>query len=330
MKKLGPIIISLGSFFPLMGTAQEFDPKPWLEDLSQSRAAFTEKYANFDWAIFERQIDLSKLFAETRDRVATAGSDVQAKAAFDRLARQLGDGHVEFQWPNIRTGGGKDNAPGNACADLGYEVNKLARPLASHIRGYKSISQASQEFPAGLLTVGDTKIGIVKIGLFSPQGSPSLCETAIRALKISANESCDDACSDTVEQWAAEKMTGDLEETLAALQKAGATTLLIDITQNGGGNEWTEAAARMVTGVPLVSERLGFVCGAHWVKKWSDLAADLRKAAASAPRDREQILLARPMRKHELLRLTALRTRTGRASGRPANGWATAHSRPAS
>jgi C-terminal processing protease CtpA/Prc len=92
-----------------------------------------------------------------------------------------------------------------------------------------------------------------------------------------------------VEQWATDKMTSDFEVTLLALQKAGATTLLVDITQNGGGSEWTEAAARIVTGVPLVSERLGFVRGAHWVKKWSDLAANLRKAT-SAPQDHEQIM----------------------------------------
>jgi hypothetical protein len=289
MMKLYALALSCASIL-LMGSAQGFDPKPWLEDLNQSRAAFAEKYANFDWAIFQREVDLSKLFAETRDHVVAANSEAQAKAAFDRLARQLGDGHVEFQWPSVPAIGGNGSAPVNACADLGYDARKLGRPLASHIQGYKPVLGASEEFPAGLITLGDAKIGVVKIGLFSPEGSPSLCEGAIQALKLSPKESCDDTCSDKVEQWATDKMTSAFEVTLLALQKAGATTLLADITQNGGGSEWTEAAARMVTGVPLVSERLGFVRGAHWIKKWSDLAADLRKALVSAPQDRHQIM----------------------------------------
>ena len=101
MTKL-PVTIALsGAAILLMGAAPQFDSKPWLEDLDQSRAAFTDKYANFDWAVFEREVDLPKLFDETKDRLAAARNDGEAKATFDRLARQLGDGHVEFQWPSV-------------------------------------------------------------------------------------------------------------------------------------------------------------------------------------------------------------------------------------
>jgi hypothetical protein len=117
MIKLSGLALS-GASILSMGSAQAFDAKPWLEDLNQSRAAFAEKYANFDWAIFQREVDLSKLFAETWDHRSAAKSEVQAKAAFDRLARQLGDGHVEFQWPIVPAIGGNGSAPVNACADL--------------------------------------------------------------------------------------------------------------------------------------------------------------------------------------------------------------------
>jgi hypothetical protein len=291
MMKLPLTMALCGASILLMGAAPQFDSKPWLEDLDQSRAAFTDKYANFDWAVFEREVDLPRLFDETKDRLAAARNEGEAKATFDRLARQLGDGHVEFQWPSVPTVGGRDSASFNPCADLGYDARKVGRPLASHMQGYKPIPGASQEFSAGLITIGHTKIGVIKIGLFSPEGSLFLCDGAAQALKISPTESCDDACSNKVEDWASGKMTKDFEATLLKLHAAGATTLLIDITQNGGGSEWTEAAARMVTSLPLTSERLGFVRGAHWVKKWSDLTAELTQAAPAAPDvDRVQIM----------------------------------------
>jgi hypothetical protein len=265
----------------LIGATASFETAPWLEDLDQTRDAFTNGYANFDWAVFQRQADLSKLFDETRERIAVARGEGEARAAFDRLTRQLGDGHVEFKWPSVSNLGRKPPAV-STCADLGYDARQMGRPLASHMQGYAAVAGAS-EFPAGLVTIGQHKIGVVKIGLFSPHISPSLCEGALVALNMAPTEPCDDACSDRVETWASAQMTKDFETTLTALKSSGATTLLVDVTKNGGGSEWAEAAARMVTGVKITSEHLGFVRGAHWVKKWNGLAEDLRKAAAAAP-----------------------------------------------
>ncbi len=63
--------------------------------------------------------------------------------------------------------------------------------------------------------------------------------------------------------------------------------LLVDVTGNGGGSEWAEAAARMVTPVRLKSERIAFVRGAQWSKEFADAERDLRKAASNAsPADR--------------------------------------------
>ena len=276
----------------LVGATPPFDPKPWLEDLDQARDAFAHKYANFEWAVFQRQADLSKLFDETRDRIAAASGEREAKAAFDRLTRQLGDGHVDLRWPIESKLGGKPMAGTHTCADLGYDARQMGRPLASHLHGYQAVMSAASEFPAGLVTMGGHKIGVIKIGLFSPHGSPSLCEAALEALKIAPTEPCDDACSDKIEEWASAQLTRDFEATLAALKRAGAATLLVDVTQNGGGSEWAEAAARIVTSVPLTSERIGFVRGAHWVKKWNDLAGDLRNAAATAPAADQTRLIA--------------------------------------
>ena len=59
---------------------------------------------------------------------------------------------------------------------------------------------------------------------------------------------------------------------------------------NGGGTEWAEAAARMVTAVRLKSERIGFVRGPHWENRFAYTVDDLQAAAKSASRKDQAIL----------------------------------------
>src|ERR1700736_497081 len=75
-------------------TPPTFDPKPWLEDLEQVRESLSTKYANLEWAVLQHEIDLTTLFNETKAGIASATSDTEARASFDRLAHKLGDGHV--------------------------------------------------------------------------------------------------------------------------------------------------------------------------------------------------------------------------------------------
>ncbi|HEX3651770.1 MAG TPA: hypothetical protein VHU18_02980 [Rhizomicrobium sp.] len=81
----------------------QFDPKPWLEDLQQTREVLSTKYANLEWAVFDREANLPQLFVDAqKKRIAAAQSETEARAAFDRPPRKLGDGHVVFEWPSHR------------------------------------------------------------------------------------------------------------------------------------------------------------------------------------------------------------------------------------
>lgn len=67
--------------------------------------------------------------------------------------------------------------------------------------------------------------------------------------------------------------------------------LLVDITNNGGGTEWAEAAARILSPKALTSEGRGFVREPHWSKQWKTLATQLREAARAADKgDRARLL----------------------------------------
>jgi hypothetical protein len=241
-----------------------------------------------EWAVFDREADLPALFARTRTRIEQAHNDYEARSAFDRFARYLNDEHVSFNWPHGDAPKDTSAAPPLPCAR--FNPVYVAKPLASLIQGFHALPGAP-EFPAGTVDVNGTKVGVVQIGIFWDAGFPSLCDTALAALNIPKDKPCDDKCSDHIDDWAYVKMTGDFGATLRALKDAGAETLLVDVSGDGGGTEWSEAAARMVTPLRITSMRVRVARGEHWAKIFAEDEADLKKyAAAAAPKDRKYLL----------------------------------------
>jgi hypothetical protein len=256
-----------------------FDPRPWLEDLQQVREALLTKYANLEWVVIEREVNLESLFASTTSRLEAATSDAEARAAISALTKELGDAHVGIRW-NKRAA---SETPHADCAQLGYSDETRSGGVGRYIPGFSPINDSSaKEFPAGVIPIQGHRVGVLGIGIFTPDGVPELCSEALSALHLAPDSLCDDACSDTVGAWVSARMTRDLAEQLRALSRAKAEVLLVDITGNGGGTQWAEAAARMMTPLRLKSERMGFVRGPHWAKHFAETVASLREDARLA------------------------------------------------
>jgi C-terminal processing protease CtpA/Prc len=287
--------------------APPFDPAPWVADLEQAREVFATKYANLEWAVYEREADLPALFAETRSRVEAAASDADARAAFERLTRRLGDGHVRFVWPTAAAA--LPAEPRHAdCGALGYEARMRASPMVANAIGYRPLpASAGEEFPAGTLEVGGRVVGVLEIGVFTEKGFPELCTRALAALHVDAADVCGPDCGDRVDTWAAAQLTRDLARRVRELGEAGAQLLLVDISGNGGGSEWAEAAARMLTPIRLRSSRVGFVRGEHWASGFAQTETELKIAAdATDGADRALLLgLARQVSDRRLIAATA-------------------------
>lgn len=245
------------------------------------RAAMQQKYANIDWLTGERGLTLAALFDPAAARVKVAGSDEAARAVFDRLIRRIGDGHVDIDWPQPTHVGEQDHAPADACTTIGFDARRRSPGIAPHLAGYRPIA-GSSSFPAGMVTVDGKPVGVIRIGGFETQGAPALCRAAIAALHIPVEKPCDGSCQDSILTWTYDRMTQDLADRAAQFRVADATALVVDISDNGGGSEWAEAAARMLAAKPISSERIGFVRGQHWAKHWDILATQLRAAAAKA------------------------------------------------
>jgi hypothetical protein len=270
----------------LSASAAEADPPEvfgrdgWLADLEVVRSAFATKYPDLEWEVFERGVNLNNVFAEARAGIERANNTSEAERVFDQLARQFGNRHVRFDWPEYAPGrAGSGDASG--CAN--YNERMQASPLSALIPGFHALSpQPSAEFPSGTLRLGKHLLGVLKIPLFSPDGFPTLCEQAMLALGINAHGRCGGDCADRLEAWTASQLTLDFARVLAAIRASGADTLLIDIAGNGGGSEWAEAAARMVTkkrldGIPTYFER-----GDHWAARFDRWEKELREGAAGA------------------------------------------------
>lgn len=104
-------------------------------------------------------------------------------------------------------------------------------------------------------------------------------------MHIAENAKCDEKCDDEVQVATANLLTSALVDRAKALEAAGATTLLIDITHNGGGSDWVEAASRALSSVPLHDARMAFIKHEHWTRQLQDdlkqVQTDIKNGALS-------------------------------------------------
>jgi hypothetical protein len=269
--------------------ATDWNPEPWIKDLVQARAAVQARYANLEWLEQERQIDADALFRRAEAALQRSSSEAEARAILDRLFQRFGDGHVAIRWPSrAAPSPAPSGSPAPAarpadaaafCKARGYYRPNRASPLAA-LPGYIPLPEGA--FPAGLANVGGVRAGIVRIDYFDVHADAWACEAALGAIGMPIDRPCDEACDNRLLTEAYIRSSAALEARLRALRTAGAEALVVDIGGNGGGSEWAEVAARMLTAKPLRSARLKVMRGPHWQRISADLGERLRGFAAKA------------------------------------------------
>ncbi|MFJ6025538.1 S41 family peptidase [Brevundimonas sp. NPDC092305] len=263
-----------------------FNAEGWVADLQQTREAMASHYANLQWAATEREAPLGQLFQVGEQRLRAARSDAEAREVFDRLEQYLGDGHVDFVWAPAPSGGagqgGADERP--PCDVLGYRADgRDGSAIATRLPGYQPL-EGESGFPAGIVEIDGRKLGVIRIAQLSPRAHPAACAAAFAAMSRPADQPCDEDCLETLRALATDNVTDDVSARLRALRDAGAETLLVDLAGNGGGTEWVEVVARVVTPVRLRSERVGFPRHPHWVENFAGDEQRLTDAARGQPR----------------------------------------------
>jgi len=263
--------------------AAAFDAQPWLDDLRRLTSEMSAHYANLDWAVDHRRMDLPKLLERTEARLRTATSEQEARAAFQRFVDVFGDGHLTIEWP-------KPDAPSPApppssiCARLGYRRPAAPGVDFSQSPGFKPLG--GEPFPYGLLRLGRRTLGVLRIALFSEHSSPEVCEEVVREKHLEANAPCDASCADSIDLTSANRLTAEIERRARELRTHGATAILVDVTRNGGGSNWAEAPPRVLSRVALSEPRLAFLKHPHWTpqleQKLREIESDVQ--AGRGPR----------------------------------------------
>jgi hypothetical protein len=256
-----------------------FDPKPWLEDFHQVLSEMSAHYANLEWAIEDRRMDLPGLRRETEARLRETASEQDARRILDKFLARFGDGHLEIQWPK----GGAQPKPvaptsQSLCDRMGYDGRLHAGLDFSALPEFSPLSTPEAKFfSGGLLRLRDHTIaGVIRIGLFSEHAYPEFCEQAVRDLHLSETSDCDEKCDDQIELATANLLTAALGKRAQALTAAGATALLVDITHNGGGSDWAEVPPRVLSSVPLHDSKMAFLKHEHWTKQLQDRLRDIQ------------------------------------------------------
>jgi hypothetical protein len=285
MRRLALIACAFAMATPASAQTQTWSPQPWLDDLAQAREAFMKKYANIRWLEQDRETSLNLLFRDAAERLRSSSSADDAKAAFEQLLGRIGDGHVSITWRRLPPVAGASVNPGpgssDVCDGAGFDPGRNPPGIVSHLRGYRPL-EGDRSFSAGIIHFRGRTVGVIRIGGFEPLGMPWICREAVQALEIPPNKPCEGPCRVRLLGWSYDRLTAALEAQVQALKSAGATVLLVDITNNGGGTEWAHAAARILSSRQLTSERRGFVRGPHWSAQWGRLAEQLRSAARTA------------------------------------------------
>jgi len=250
-----------------------YDPAPWIEDARQIRAALGSRYANLEWLTVERGLNLDTSFKALEAGLAKTTSDAEARALVDRALSSLADGHVQMDWSPAAPAA-KVSAPAALpCAD--QRPFRPRPPVAAGLPGWTSLGtgEGAREFPGGLVTVDGHKLGVVQINIF--MADPAVCEAAAAKLKLPMDKPCGGDCEGKLDTAVYQELTDRFAARLAAVKAAGADVLMIDLAGNGGGREWAEIAARMVTPIRLKSARVRLVRSPQAADNLDALALDI-------------------------------------------------------
>jgi Peptidase family S41 len=270
---------------PATSNARAFDPAPWQQDFAQLLSAMSAHYANLEWAIKGRHMDLVKLREQTQARLNAAHSDAEARTIFEHFLATFGDGHLGIEWQKTAAiKPRQEDQHRNLCQRLGYSARDNSAGLDfSLLPQFRPLAgKAAGVFPGGLLVISASrKVGVIRIGLFAESGFPQACEQVVQTLDPSSTSSCNADCRDKLQQQVADLLTRALGRRARELRRAGATRLLVDITGNGGGDNWVEATSRELSAVPLRQDRYAFVKSGHWTQdlkeRLEDVDADLAR-----------------------------------------------------
>jgi hypothetical protein len=274
-----------------------FDRAGWLADLDQLESHLATAYANLEDAP-RRGLDLAALDRTTRSALEAAHTDGEARAALAAFLGAFRDPHlgidrvklskrVEQAWRRLTTGDPdgpvvlrRELTADEACAAIGVSSaprTELGYDLAD-LPGFVALPPG--DHAAGLLEVDGRRVGLVRIPSFEARHYPAACARAWDRVRPTLSGPCEGECAERL-AWTGleDAVLAGLAARVREVAAAGATALVVDVTGNGGGSGWADAAARVVTGRTLDCPGSGFVRHPHYAGRFEGWVRDLEQEA---------------------------------------------------
>ena len=103
----------------------QFDPQPWIDDFHELTSAMASHYADLDWAIRDRGMNLPKLRQDTEEKLRHSGDEQSARDAMQEFLDAFGDGHLSIEWekPDASRNAATSKASKSLCGRLNYKMN---------------------------------------------------------------------------------------------------------------------------------------------------------------------------------------------------------------
>jgi hypothetical protein len=314
---LGAVVV--GVLGLLVWERVTFDREEWIADYEQLRAHVSVHYANLLWVVDERGLDPVALDRQTMQRLHDADTDREARAAIVGFVDAFEDGHLrvhriklskrlEAWWAglwaeDVDATALRSTTPGaEACSALGFheEQGGLAFGLAD-APGFTPLPADDRAFAAGTLVLDERRFGILRIPIFDQRRYRSTCIRAWEAYREHIDGECDEACIDDFAYLQVpNRLLAELTATVRALDDSGIETLVVDITHNGGGTDWVDPAARILSTRALPCPRLAFIRHPHWSDRLEGVAHEVEDDLRGdhPPEDRALLEQARARLQH--------------------------------
>lgn len=253
----------------------------WIDDFEKLKSHMAVAYANLEWTVERRELDLQTLNAQTLEALQDASSQRGARRAIERFLASFGDPHLRaerMQRPAPpRTGASNDETlldpalSGDDAVDaLGFRNGNLGFRLdLGSLPGFAPLPRADgNPFAAGVLTVaGGRRVGCLRIAEFGPDRYPEMGRRVWEDFRGQLQSPCGWRCQDEFWHAVSQALLEALAERVYDLRAANIDALLIDVTRNGGGTDWAGIAPRMLTAIPLECPPSGFIKHPHTTRR---------------------------------------------------------------
>lgn len=240
----------LAALLPNPAVAQTATPKPafdraaWKADYERLKTALAQGYANLDWQVDRRNLSLVAADKAISAMLDAARSDVEAALIFARLVDAFKDPHLQLNYGPAPDSAEllpqqSDSAPIQAaelCKTARYRAAKPATRLP-YAKAAGWVPVADGPFQAGL--IGAT--GFIRIPAFGEDRYPEACAKVTKPGLEGRN----------LQLAVRAELNRQLGALIGTLEARGMKRLVVDISGNGGGSEWSAEVARMLTGGPL-------------------------------------------------------------------------------